>query len=160
MVSLPNTARRPHGFTLTELLVGVTIMGVLAAVAAPSFSSLGAGMRGRSAASDLYTALVRARNTAITLNQEVALVPAGAANTWQGGWKMPDPADATRNLDVHGAIAGATITGPATLSFLPNGRLRGGGEPQFDISVSGSPQHRCVTINLAGRANQTNNGCS
>jgi type IV fimbrial biogenesis protein FimT len=157
MVSLPTTPRRTRGFTLAEVLVGVAVMGVLAAVAAPSFSNLGAGMRGRSAATDLYTALVRARSQAITLNQEVTLAP---TPNWQGGWKMPDPADNSRNLDVHGAIAGATITGPATVTFLPNGRLKGGGEPQFDISVTGSTQHRCVTINLAGRANQTNGGCS
>lgn len=159
MVSLPAAPRRARGFTLSELLVGVAVMGVLAAVAAPSFSGLAAGMRGRGAASDLYAALVRVRSEAITLNREVQLVPTGGANNWQGGWTIPDPADASRNLDVHSAVAGATITGPGTLTFMPNGRLKGGGEPQFDISVSGSAQHRCVTVTLAGRPNQTNSGC-
>jgi type IV fimbrial biogenesis protein FimT len=157
MVSLPPPgAARARGFTLAELMVGVAVAGILAALAAPSFTSLVANMRGRGAGSDLYAALVRARSEAIKLNKEVTLQP-GAS--WQAGWNILNPVDTTVNLDSHAAVAGATITGPTSVVFLPNGRLKGGGTPQFDISVTGSAQRRCISLELSGRPHQTNGGC-
>lgn len=158
MVSQPLPGkRRARGFTLVELMVGVAVAGILAAIAAPSFTGLVANMRGRGAGSDLYAALVRARSEAIKLNQDVTLAPRTAG--WQDGWYIADPSNANGNLDVHPAVAGATISGPANVVFMPNGRLRGGGAPQFDVSVAGSSQRRCISLTLSGRPNQTNSGC-
>jgi type IV fimbrial biogenesis protein FimT len=151
---------RARGFTLPELMVGVAVMGILGAIAAPSFSTLVGNMRARGTSSDLYAAVVRARSEALKLNAEVKLVPASGSTTWQAGWSIQDPADATSKLDDHPAVKGATISGPATLVFQPNGRVKGGGEPAFDIAVSGSTQHRCITIDLGGRPKQTTGGCT
>jgi type IV fimbrial biogenesis protein FimT len=151
-------APRARGFTMPELLAVVAILATLSALAAPSFSGLIATMRARSASSELYASLTRARSEAIKRNAEVTLAPASAGQ-WQGGWRIPDPLDATRKLDDHGAVPGATITGPDNVIFLPNGRVKGGGQPSFDISVNGSSQHRCIGVDLGGRPNQSNQTC-
>jgi type IV fimbrial biogenesis protein FimT len=157
MVSAP-VRPRARGFTLPELLAVITILATLSALAAPSFSGLIAGMRARSASSELYASLTRARSEAVKRNTEVTLAPAEVGQ-WQGGWSIPDPQDATRKLDDHGAVPGATITGPANVIFLANGRVKGGGQPSFDISVTGSSAHRCISVDLGGRSNQSNQTC-
>jgi len=155
----PAQARGARGFTLVELLAALAILAILAALAAPSFSSLSASIRARAAGSDLYAALQRARSEAIKRNAEVALEPA-ATGKWQDGWSIPDPAAPGRKLDVHAAVKGGVIEGPAQVVFLPNGRVKGGGQPSFDISVSGSDQHRCITLDLGGRPAQANAECT
>jgi type IV fimbrial biogenesis protein FimT len=151
-------AARARGFTLPEMLAVVAILATLSALAAPSFSGLIATMRARSASSELYAALTRARSEAIKRNAEVTLAPA-SARQWQGGWSIPDPLDASRKLDAHGAVPGATITGPDNVIFLANGRVKGGAQPSFDISVTGSAAHRCISVDLGGRPNQSNQSC-
>jgi type IV fimbrial biogenesis protein FimT len=151
-------ARHARGFTLPELLAVLAILATLSALAAPAFSGLVGATRARSAGSELYASLMRARSEAIKRNAEVTLAPNTAAQ-WQGGWQIPDPLDASRKLDDHGAVAGATITGPASVVFLPNGRVKGATQPSFDISVSGSAQRRCISVELSGRPNQTKSGC-
>src|SRR5947207_8578310 len=61
------------GFTAIELLVVVSIVGVLAAIAGPSFAPLIASQRASSAATDLYVALATARSEATKRNADVTL---------------------------------------------------------------------------------------
>ncbi|MET0983016.1 MAG: GspH/FimT family pseudopilin [Telluria sp.] len=149
---------RGRGFTLPELLTVVAIIAILASVAAPAFTSMIASMRSRSLSSELYAALSRARSEAIKRNAEVALVPV-TASQWQHGWSITDPGNADRKLDDHPAVPGATVSGPASVVYLPNGRVRDGARPAFTIAQSGSAQHRCVRVDLSGRPNQTDSTC-
>lgn len=151
--------RRPRGFTLPELLVTVSIVATLAALAAPAFTSMAASMRSRSLSSDLHAALSRTRSEAIKRNAAVALVPVSASQ-WQHGWSITDPGNAARKLDDHPAVPGATVTGPASVVYLPNGRVRDGARPAFNIALNGSPQRRCVRVDLSGRPNQANATCA
>jgi type IV fimbrial biogenesis protein FimT len=153
-------AARPaaHGFTFPELLATVAVLAVLAAMAAPSFSSLIATVRARGASSELYASLVRARSEAIKRNAEVSLVPASSGQ-WQVGWSIPDPATANATIETHGAVPGATMSGPANVVYLPNGRVKGGTAPSFDIAVSGQSKHRWLCVDLGGHPNQTTSGC-
>jgi type IV fimbrial biogenesis protein FimT len=150
--------RHARGFTMPELLAVVAIVAILASVAAPAFSSMIASQRARSASSELYAALARARSEAIKRNTEVALVPV-TPQKWQDGWSIPAPGDATRKLDDHPAIPGATLSGPASVVYLPNGRVKSATLPAFDIALSGNSQHRCVRVDLSGRPNQTTSTC-
>ncbi|MFC4929642.1 GspH/FimT family pseudopilin [Massilia sp. GCM10023247] len=148
---------RARGFTLPELLTAVAIVGVLASVAAPAYSSMIASIRARSLGSDLYAALSLARSEAIKRNAEVSLVPV-SARQWQQGWSIRDPGNFARKLDDHPAVAGATVAGPDSVVFLPNGRVRNGARPAFDISV-GESQRRCIRVDLSGRPNQSTAAC-
>lgn len=151
------TARRARGFTLPELLAVIAVTAILASVAAPSFSELIASQRAKGAASDMFASLLRTRSEAIKRNTEVTLAPSGL--TWASGWSIAHPGDADILLEDRAAVVGATITGPDSVTYLPNGRVKGAAPPQFDIEVPGARQHRCIEVDLSGRPYQTSSEC-
>lgn len=161
MVSCAARQRRlptAGGFTLTELLATVAIVSILGAVAAPSMSQMILNQRAKGATSDLFTSLLRARSEAITRNTEVTLQPA-LAGYWQNGWRIPNPANSGNRLEEHGAVAALTITGPGSVVYLANGRLKGATAPTFQISAAAPTPNRCIRIDLSGRPVQTNGSC-
>lgn len=146
------------GFTLIELMVALTIMGVLAAVAAPSFSSLIANQRARAASTDLYAALTLARSEAIKRNLPVSLVPVSPGN-WAAGWRIPNPTDSGHPVLVRGALANGTITGPSAVVYLSSGRVQADTLPSFNVSFPRASTPRCVQVDLSGRVLTTATGC-
>ena len=149
--------RRGRGFTLIELLTVVAITAILSTMAAPAFKSLVAGQRARLTSTDLYAALVLARSEAIKRDTQVTLQPVGAG--WQAGWSIPNPSDTGHPVANHGPVTGATITGPDTVVYLPNGRVASDTPPSFDIAVDGASSHRCVAVDLSGRPRMQATGC-
>jgi type IV fimbrial biogenesis protein FimT len=80
------------GYTLLELMVTVTIAGILMGVAVPSFTSIIDSNRLTTYANDLVTALNYARSEAIKRNLRVSLcksinsVSCTTINNWSQGW--------------------------------------------------------------------------
>lgn len=107
------------GLTLIELLVVLTIAGVLAAVAAPSFSSLINSMRQTSTMTQLTGDLNRARGEAIKRNQRVLLcvrdsdTACGAGTNWQNGWLV------CYDENQDGACDASTATNPNPIVVHP-----------------------------------------
>ena len=143
--------RRSHGFTLVEMMVVVVIAAILAGAAAPSFSKAIASQRARSAGTDVYLALLKARSEAIKRNAAVTLAPKNGG--WQNGWQIVNPADATDILEDHGAAAMATITGPASVIYRPSGRLQAGSNVSVVVTVGSgsSASSQCIAVELSGQ---------
>jgi len=74
MMNKPRLRPGVQGFTLVELLVAVAVLGVIMAVAAPSFKSLIEVQRLRSINSQLITDLQFARNEAATRGTPMRVV--------------------------------------------------------------------------------------
>lgn len=138
------------GFTLVDLVIVIAIVAVMATIAAPSFAAFIASQRAVSAASGLYVALTAARSEATLRNTNVTLTPKDG--DWRNGWTIADPAIEGRNILVHSAIAGGTVSGPANVVFQRSGRVRGTA-PNFTLTTfAGSAvAKRCVHVDLNGR---------
>lgn len=138
------------GFTMTELLAVVAIIGILASLAAPSFSEMIKNQKVKSMATDLNASLALARSEALKRNRDVTLAPT-TAGSWQSGWQIADPDNVGSNIDVHSAFAGLTATGPDSVVYRSSGRIQGGVAPAFNISAEGTSTQRCVSVDLSGR---------
>jgi type IV fimbrial biogenesis protein FimT len=140
---------RPAGFTLIELVTVLTVMGVLAGLAMPAFTSLIATTRAKGAATDLYVALIKTRSEALRRNANVTLSP--NAGGWQSGWQIADATAVV--LDTHGAVGGVTIAnGPANVVYQSSGRIQGNAAPAFLVTAAGSSSiQRCVSASASGR---------
>ena len=138
--------RKARGFTLIELAVTLTLLGILLAVGLPSFMAWIRNAQVRAVADSLQNGVRRAQTEAVRLNQNVvfyltnaqpsatALAPAVASGK---NWSIQSitPAYVTDNTDPHwtsfltgGALgdvaSSVTITNAtAALCFNANGRL-------------------------------------
>lgn len=144
--------RKAQGFTLIELMVTVTVMAVLATLAAPSFREFIANQRLRNASFDLMTALTLARSEAITRNSDVDLTRASTSNPWAAGWTV---VAGTSTLLTQQAYKGLSVTDSANLvkiTYGKDGRVVTG-QTQFTIAPSTTLQgvsSRCISLGLSG----------
>jgi len=142
---------RVSGFSLVELMVVLTVVAILATLAAPSFNQAIEGQRAKSAATDLYIALSRARSEAITRNTNVTLSP--VSGNWAHGWQIPDPGTGTL-IENHDALKGnLTVTPSAAggIVYRSSGRIQAAGTASFSIAGTYASSARCVCVSLSGR---------
>ncbi len=122
--------RKTDGFTLLELLIVLTIMGILVVIAIPSFSGLAQGPQVSSAVNDLVSSFNYARNEAVTRGTLVTVCKSNDLQTcdtsdigWQQGWivYLEDEAGLKQIIRVYGASSG-----PVTMegNFHVRNRLR------------------------------------
>ncbi|HEY5804037.1 MAG TPA: GspH/FimT family pseudopilin [Lysobacter sp.] len=93
-----------RGFTLVELAITLTVLGVLMAVAIPGFRLVQNSSRLSAAANDLVASLQAARMEAIRRNGRVVLCSSADAATCSGvgtsgGWVVFADADADASVD-------------------------------------------------------------
>lgn len=99
--------------TLIELMVTVSVLAVLAAVAAPSFTPLMERWRVRSAAEALQSTIYYARSEAIKRGGGVTITANGA--DWGGGWVV---ANSDGTLQETAALNKITVTASKTTLYL------------------------------------------
>ena len=136
-----------RGFTLIELMVVVTIAGVMVGIGMPSFKNFVAGQRVKTAAGDFSTAAIYARSEAIKRNAEVGLV--AAAGGWKNGWSVKA---GTVTLSQQAAFPALTMTSAVTeVVYLGSGRLK---EQvlvsSLQVAADGASSARCVSFELSG----------
>ena len=162
MSVVSHNPHRARGFTLVEIVITVAIVAVLAAVAAPTMSSIMTRHRVQDATSDLFAALIKARGEALMLNADVSVSPIGG--NWAGGWRVPDPTNTGKFFDVHEPVDAVAIrmSGASAITYQYNGRLRGGLGVKFNLSTSiaGYTTAACVTVDPSGRPSTQDGPCA
>jgi type IV fimbrial biogenesis protein FimT len=153
MKSKKNTA----GFTLIELMVVVTVLITLAAVAVPSFNNIIANQRIKSASYELFASLMIARSEAIKRNEDVTI--ASASGGWQQGWTITQ---GNTVIKVQPPLTKISVSrAPSSLLFRKNGRLTATSSPlfQFDIDPVNANFKRCISIELSGLPKTAKGAC-
>ena len=98
------TQARQSGFTLTEILITLSISAILISSAAPVFSQILLNNRAVSLTNNLLTALQISRSEAIKRNQDVTICKSSdsltCSGSWSDGWIIFSDVDHDRRLDV------------------------------------------------------------
>ncbi|WP_188396144.1 GspH/FimT family protein [Oxalicibacterium flavum] len=157
------------GFTATEFMIVVVIVGIVLAVAAPSFQSLLIRHRLVTTTNALFMAVNLARSEAIRRGSRVDLVPAGDGSAWTKGWivfidgngnRRPDPGEAIvlQHEAAHDSLRIAprfTDSKVQYLAFDGSGRTRTHASSQTPQTghwlLEAGTQSRKIVIGFLGR---------
>ena len=149
-----------RGFTLIEMMIVVTVLIVMLGVVAPSLRTFMEAQQVKGLAYDLTTDLLLARSEALKRNANVSIARTGAS--WDGGWTtravVADEIIAVRNASAQSVnIASA----PAAIVFDVNGRvLAPAAAVRITLSNSNGSAHRCIELDLTGRARSVYGACA
>lgn len=155
-----------RGFTLIEMVITVTLLGVLLAIAVPGFRQLTLNQGVKSAAFDLFSALEYARSEAIKRPGETVTLKAGAASdgAWSTGWRLLDGSgNKLRSWTIASNISVADKNSPALtqVTFAKDGHVTTTA-PKLEVSPTTSVdgvESRCVQVDLIGRPKSQLGAC-
>lgn len=141
---------RPGGFSLVELLVVIVLIGLLAALAVPSFDGYITRQKTRSALDKLVNDATLARITAVRQGKQTQV----AIDVGGRGFRV-DTTGATggfvamKTVDLRDNHAGVTLSGPAAIQFNSRGMLVSPSTVFF--RAAGHGLRDSVEVSAAGR---------
>lgn len=126
------SSARSRGFTLVELMVTVSVIAILAAIAVPGMTALINNSRINGQSEELVSSLQLARAEAVRRNARVTVCPSTdgstcASSTSWSGWVIRGH-DNVNNVDdvirSNTVVGGVQINGPAAgIIFKPSGLI-------------------------------------
>ncbi len=155
--------KRSSGFTLIELMVTLSVMAILATLAAPSFTSLIQNSRTTTQTNELVAALNLARSEAVKRGVDVQVTPEDGS--FVNGWcvhLMPD-CDEDRVLRIYPEMRQVAVTNSASVRFdgrgakVDPGNLAMGIAPQS--CAAGSDRRRELSVSNTGRVSVARKDC-
>lgn len=157
--------KQQSGFTLIELMITLTLLGIILGLALPAITDFAIKQRVSAQANEMMLSLAFARSEALKRNQDVRVIPrTGTAAGWSDGWCVgPASINSCNHADVvriftsaNGVnITSSGIANPPILVFRRDGTTT---QNNTALSIT-SPNlkatgasARCITLNLQGRA--------
>ena len=129
-----------QGMSLVEIMIGVILIGILAAMAIPAFTSWIANTRIRTISESFQNGLQVARNEALRRGTNIEFILTGTT-----GWAVQDP------KQTASCVADLTLPQPA---WVVQSRPAGESSAK-DITVVATPAASvCVTFTSLGRVRQ------
>lgn len=155
------------GFTVLELLMTVSIAGILLAAAVPSFQKFSQRQQMKAAVNTLQNDLMMSRSSAVHLGSHVIACPGSPTNgcggnsDWSSGWIVFDDSNTDRQrqpgetLIRHGQQIEHMVirsnAGRTQVRFLPDGSAPGSNS-SITFCGPGGPAHaRKLVISNVGR---------
>ncbi|MEE9552542.1 MAG: GspH/FimT family pseudopilin, partial [Gammaproteobacteria bacterium] len=80
--------KKQYGFTLIEIMMVVTLAGILAALALPTFGDMLKNNRLTAQANSLIGTMQYARNEAVNRGHNIVIQPLVAGTNWAQGWQV------------------------------------------------------------------------
>lgn len=133
----------------------VAIAGILVALAVPNFNAYIGNTRVKTAAQELFLAMVEARSEAIKRNDNVSVVAVTLSGTqaWANGWEIQNSGGTV--IQKHAALDGVTVTedptGTFTVTYARSGRLSGSAPTLTLCDLKLYATKREVTVSTTGR---------
>ncbi|OCR21928.1 general secretion pathway protein GspH [Pseudomonas syringae] len=141
-------SHRAKGFSLIELLVTVSLVGILAAIAIPSFTSVIQNSKADTEVSDLQRALNYARLEAINRGVSVQLLPASVGAAWNTELKVVLSSSTGVTLRTVPAMSsGATVSAP-NVTYVEFNNLGGLQAPGTAVAMAYALGTISKTINV------------
>ena len=149
--------RTQRGFNLIELLVVLTIAGVMLGLGVPAFREFMATQRVRNTAFDFAATLLLARSEAIKRNTAVTIDQAGGG--WDGGWTVNVGGTTLSSKEAAANVTIVPVPDTTTsIAYQGNGRVPS--TLQFQFGATNTTAVRCVTISTSGVPNTKTASCS
>ncbi len=155
MTRFRKTAR---GFTLIELMVVIALIGILTAIAIPSYQTFMVRSRLKGAARQVMSDLMNARMTAVSLNQKVKVHIEGDGHTYKiwsdanNDGTVASSEGVNISKDLHQDYHDVALTTTNDPIFNPRGAASAIGT----VTVTNSAGSRDIAVAISGRVAVSN----
>jgi type IV fimbrial biogenesis protein FimT len=143
--------KEQRGFSLLEMMIVVVIIGVLAAIGMPAYSTWKQQQAVSNAASSLLAHLKQARSLAVAENRSVSITFSSTAYTFDADTAISPapPCGPCRNeaIDYSQFSTKLSISPTTTRTFKSRGTANSG-----TMTLSASGNSEAITVNIIGRA--------